>query len=87
MSTTPLGLRGFSDRECGVLRDPHHLPAWAELFGGDSVVAAAVLDRLLDGATVINIKGGSWRLREHQALTQSLSQLNDPPESPPKRRR
>ena len=43
--------------------------AWAELFGGDAVVAAAILDRLLDGAAVINIKGPSWRLREHQALT------------------
>jgi hypothetical protein len=63
------------------------LPAWTELFGGDAVVAAAILNRLLDGAAVINIKGGSWRLREHQALTQPLAQLNDPPESPPKRRR
>lgn len=34
------------------------LPAWDELFGGDAVVAAAILDRLLDGAAVINIKGG-----------------------------
>jgi hypothetical protein len=31
---------------------------------------------------VINIKEGSWRLREHQALTQPLAQLNDPPERP-----
>ncbi len=53
---------------------------------GDSVVAAAILDRLLDRAAVINIKGASWRLREHQALTQPLSQLNDPPEKPPRRR-
>ena len=46
------------------------LPDWAELFGGDSVVAAAILDRLLDRAAVINIKGPSWRLREHQALVE-----------------
>jgi DNA replication protein DnaC len=43
------------------------LPSWAELFG-DAVVAAAILDRLLHRAVVINIKGPSWRLREHQAL-------------------
>jgi DNA replication protein DnaC len=43
------------------------LPAWGELFG-DPVVAAAILDRLLHRATVINIKGPSWRMREHQAL-------------------
>ena len=43
------------------------LPAWGELFG-DPVVAAAILDRLLHRAVVINIKGPSWRLREHQGL-------------------
>lgn len=53
------------------------MPTWAELFGGDSVVAADILDRLLDRAIVINIKGPSWRLREHQALTQPLGQLVD----------
>ena len=62
-------------------------PAWAELFGGDAVVAAAILDRLLDGAAVINIKGGSWRLREHQALTQPLAHVNDAPERPSRKRR
>jgi DNA replication protein DnaC len=47
------------------------LPAWAELFG-DAVVAAAILDRLLHRAVVINIKGPSWRLREHQALVTGI---------------
>lgn len=47
------------------------LPSWAELFASDPVVAAAVLDRLLHRAVVINIKGPSWRLREHQALTEA----------------
>ena len=37
---------------------------------------------LLDGAAVINIKGPSWRLREHQALTQLLAQLVDTPDTP-----
>ncbi len=48
------------------------LSSWGELFGGDHVVAAAILDRLLDRAVVINIKGPSWRLREHQALTEAM---------------
>jgi len=47
------------------------LSSWAELFGGDAVVAAAVLDRLLHRAVVVNIKGPSFRLREHQALTEA----------------
>jgi DNA replication protein DnaC len=62
------------------------LPGWAELFAGDAVVAAAILDRLLDRATVINIKGPSWRLREHEALTKPLTDTTDPPERPPRRR-
>ena len=44
------------------------LPDWGEIFG-DTVVAAAILDRLMHNAVVFNIKGPSWRLREHQALT------------------
>jgi DNA replication protein DnaC len=47
------------------------LPSWAELFG-DPVVAAAIHDRRLHRAVVINIKGPSWRLREHQALVDRL---------------
>ncbi len=62
------------------------LPAWGELFGGDTVVAAAIMDRLLERAEVINIKGPSWRLREHEALTKPLTDLASPPERTPKSR-
>ncbi len=37
---------------------------WTELLAGDEVLAAAILDRLLHHATVINIKGRSYRLRD-----------------------
>lgn len=43
------------------------LPAWGEIFG-DTVVAAAILDRLMHHAVVFNIRGPSWRLREHNGL-------------------
>lgn len=79
--------RRYENRSATIVTTNRGLPAWAELFGGDAVVAAAILDRLLDGAAVINIKGGSWRLREHQALTQPLAQLNDAPERPSRKRR
>ena len=80
--------RRYENRSATIVTTNRGLLAWAELFGGDAVVAAAILDRLLDGAAVVNIKGGSWRLRGHQALTtQPLSQLNDPPERPSRRRR
>jgi DNA replication protein DnaC len=47
--------RGFSD--------------WGQVFA-DQVVAAAILDRLLHHATVVNIKGKSYRMRRHQAALQ-----------------
>lgn len=47
------------------------LPSWAEVFG-DSVVAAAILDRLMHRAVVFNIRGPSWRMREHAALTEAV---------------
>jgi DNA replication protein DnaC len=40
---------------------------WGEVFG-DDVVAGAILDRILHRAVVFNIRGPSWRMREHQAL-------------------
>lgn len=40
---------------------------WADIFG-DSVVATALLDRLLHHAVVIPIEGNSYRLREQANL-------------------
>ncbi|MDR3648891.1 MAG: IS21-like element helper ATPase IstB [Acidimicrobiales bacterium] len=48
------------------------LPEWGEVFG-DPVVAAAILDRLMHNAVVFNIKGPSWRMREHQALEEATT--------------
>jgi DNA replication protein DnaC len=78
--------RRYERRAATVVTTNRGLPGWAELFGGDTVVAAAILDRLLDRATVINIKGPSWRLREHEALIRPLTETTDPPEQPPRRR-
>lgn len=44
------------------------LPDWGQIFG-DPVVGAAILDRFMHNAVVFNIKGPSWRLREHHGLT------------------
>ena len=78
--------RRYELRSATIVTTNRGLPAWAELFGGDAVVAAAILDRLLDRATVINVKGPSWRLREHEALTKPLTDLSGPPENAPRRR-
>jgi DNA replication protein DnaC len=45
---------------------------WAEIFNDDSMVAAAMLDRLLHRATVIHIDGESYRMRAHRAAAERL---------------
>ena len=54
---------------------------WGELLG-DTVIASAVLDRLLHHSHVINIRGESYRLREKRqaGLFPSLQQLGATPE-------
>lgn len=37
---------------------------WGEIFAGDTVIASAILDRLLHHSTTMNIKGESDRLKE-----------------------
>lgn len=39
---------------------------WAEVFAGDPVMASAALDRLLHKATVITLKGDSYRMLERK---------------------
>jgi DNA replication protein DnaC len=36
---------------------------WGEVFGGDVVVAAAMIDRLVHHAEIISLKGASYRLK------------------------
>jgi DNA replication protein DnaC len=55
------------------------LPEWGEILG-DAVVAGAIVDRLMHNAIVFNIRGPSWRMREHQALTQATRTDRDKPE-------
>ena len=59
---------------------------WGDIFG-DNVVAAALLDRLLHHAVVVEIAGKSYRLREHAELVpESMKVHSLQPEETPKRR-
>lgn len=49
---------------------------WGEILG-DSVIAAAVLDRVLHHATVINIKGESYRLKNKRRTGASPSRSRE----------
>jgi DNA replication protein DnaC len=54
-----------------ILTTNRHVGSWGELFD-DATVAAAMLDRLLHRATVIQIPGESYRLRAHRARADIL---------------
>jgi DNA replication protein DnaC len=58
----------YEKRHPTIVTTNRGLPDWGHIFG-DPVVAAAILDRLMHNAVVFNIKGPSWRLREHSGLT------------------
>ncbi|MGQ0678182.1 MAG: IS21-like element helper ATPase IstB [Actinomycetota bacterium] len=65
--------RRYEMRSATIVTTNRGLPSWGEVFG-DPVVAAAILDRLMHRAVVFNIKGPSWRMREHQALAEAAKQ-------------
>ena len=75
------------ERGAVILTSNRGFSEWGEVFG-DTVVAAALLDRLLHHAIVIEIAGNSYRLRKHAKLVPDSLRL--PPVSAtakPKKRR
>ena len=53
------------ERGSTILTSNQSFGEWGSTFG-DAVLATAVLDRLLHHATVINIRGESYRLKERR---------------------
>jgi DNA replication protein DnaC len=61
-----------------ILTTNRGIASWGEIFE-DSTVAAAILDRLLHHATVLQINGDSYRMRGHRARLATLrTGLNHP---------
>ena len=75
------------ERGAVILTSNRGFSEWGEVFG-DNVVAAALLDRLLHHAIVIEIAGNSYRLREHAKLVPENLRLPPitAPAKPKKRR-
>ena len=48
---------------------------WGEILG-DSIIASAILDRLLHHSTIFNIKGTSYRLREKKKLMEKEEKVD-----------
>ena len=55
-----------ADRGSIILTSNRGFGDWTQVFA-DPVVAAAIVDRLLGNATVLNIRGRSYRMRAYQA--------------------
>ena len=62
-------VNGRYERGSMVLSSNRAFSGWGEIFGGDVVVAAAMIDRLVHHAEIISLKGASYRLKGKEILT------------------
>jgi DNA replication protein DnaC len=53
-----------------ILTSNRAFSGWGEIFGGDVVVAAAMIDRLVHHAEIISLKGSSYRLKGKEEFTE-----------------
>ncbi len=60
-----------------VLTTNRGITSWGQILG-DDMLAAAMLDRLLDRSVVIHLDGDSYRLRSHHARAEQLRQASRP---------
>jgi hypothetical protein len=51
---------------------------WGEVFG-DDVMASALIDRLVHHCHIVNIRGNSYRMRQHRELQRLLAQTEPAP--------
>lgn len=64
------------ERASTVLTSNKGFEDWGEIFG-DDVMASALIDRLVHHCHIVNIRGNSFRMRQHADL-QQLLQRPDP---------
>ena len=60
------------ERASTVLTSNKGFEEWGEIFG-DDVMAAALIDRLVHHCHIVNIRGNSYRMRQHRELASRLS--------------
>ena len=74
------------ERGAMILTSNRGFAEWGEVFG-DTVVATALLDRLLHHAIVVRIEGASYRLRRHADLLPDTSTTRPMTSAEPEPRR
>ncbi len=72
------------ERASTVMTSNKGFEEWGEVLG-DEVMAAALIDRILHHCHIVNIRGNSYRMRQHTELWRTLRQ--DSEESVPRARR
>ena len=77
------------ERGSSVLTSNKSFEEWGEVLG-DDVMAAALIDRLLHHCHLVNIRGNSYRMRQHADLLRNLEPTDSasprPPASRPRKR-
>jgi DNA replication protein DnaC len=73
------------ERASTVLTSNRGFEEWGEVFG-DEVMAAALIDRILHHCHIVNIRGNSYRMRQHTELWQALRQRAEEPSSRSRRK-
>lgn len=69
-----------------ILTSNKSFEEWGNVFS-DDVMAGALIDRLVHHCHIVNIRGNSYRMRQHSELWRSLtSDSPEPAEHKPKRR-
>jgi DNA replication protein DnaC len=61
------------ERASTVLTSNKSFEEWGEVLG-DEVMAAALIDRVLHHCHIVNIRGNSYRMRQHTELWRALNQ-------------
>jgi len=64
------------ERASTVMTSNKGFEEWAEVLG-DEVMAAALIDRILHHCHIVNIRGNSYRMRQHTEVWQSLRQSSE----------
>jgi DNA replication protein DnaC len=74
------------ERAATVLTSNKGFEEWGSIFA-DDVMAAALIDRLLHHCHIVNIRGNSYRMREHRDLWQTLNSAEQIEQTSTRKRR
>ena len=70
----------YERQQAIVLTSNKAFAEWAQVFAGDAVMASAALDRLLHRATVLNIRGDSYRMKGRHRAGARVAEAEAEPE-------